>query len=213
MSLRQALRMLVLMLSGAERLHFFRTAPRYLSSGTAVSNVKVLALELLEPFDSLQLTHSSCAHRSSPVRNSKSTIALSVVLPALTPSSKLSDENNLMPGQLSRAPALPSLLTTAFWSCFLQSPNSRPKTSGLSSKPFVGSSMGCSTSTHLLCILHITLSQVHSHSTRRFCSTAPPRISFRRSLSWIACRLFSGCATTRSMRAIARLAIWRGTIS
>ena len=46
--------------------------------------------------DSLRLTLSSCAHRSSPVRNGKSTIALSVVLPALTPNSKLPDEKNSM---------------------------------------------------------------------------------------------------------------------
>ena len=88
--LRQALQMLGLVLSGVERPHFFRTTPCYLSSGTVVSNVKVLALDLLESFDSLQLTLSSCAHRYSPVRNGKFIIALSVVLPALTPISKLS---------------------------------------------------------------------------------------------------------------------------
>ena len=44
------------MLSGVERPNLFQTTPFYLSSGTVVSNVKVLALELPESFGSLQLT-------------------------------------------------------------------------------------------------------------------------------------------------------------
>ena len=154
------------------------------SFATVALNVRASALAPAGLSNLFQSTLSLFGLRFCHVKSGRSIIVQSAVSLEPTLSSRLLAEKNLMRVLLSSRSILRSAPTASGTYCILWF-RLLLRTLSPRSKRFAGSSMLCSTFTHLCNILLTTLLLDLSLSIRRSCSTAPPKTSFCQVRLWI----------------------------